>query len=221
MSADPTSAAATATTATTAGPDRYAVAGNPVAHSRSPEIHAAFAAQTGQSLVYERLLCPLDGFEAAIRDFVASGARGCNVTVPFKFDAFRLAARRTPRAALAGAVNTLRFDTDGGWLGDNTDGAGLVADIVEFWPLLGVPVDRARLRPQDAQQSQQQARLAGAVGAAQQQQAARAEGKAEPREQRPAAAAQGQILDAQQRIARVHGRHAYRGPIRTGKCHCG
>ena len=129
MSADPTSAAATATTATTAGPDRYAVAGNPVAHSRSPEIHAAFAAQTGQSLVYERLLCPLDGFEAAIRDFVASGARGCNVTVPFKFDAFRLAARRTPRAALAGAVNTLRFDTEGGWLGDNTDGAGLVADI--------------------------------------------------------------------------------------------
>lgn len=114
-----------------AGVDRYAVAGNPVAHSRSPEIHAAFAAQTGQSLVYERLLCPLDAFEASIRAFVAAGGRGCNVTVPFKFEAFRLAARKTPRAQLAGAVNTMRFDDEaaGGWLGDNTDGAGLVADI--------------------------------------------------------------------------------------------
>ncbi|WP_343636359.1 shikimate dehydrogenase [Roseateles sp.] len=114
-----------------AGVDRYAVAGNPVAHSRSPEIHAAFAAQTGQSLVYERLLCPLDAFEASIRAFVAAGGCGCNVTVPFKFEAFRLAARKTPRAQLAGAVNTMRFDDEaaGGWLGDNTDGAGLVADI--------------------------------------------------------------------------------------------
>jgi shikimate dehydrogenase len=113
------------------GADRYAVAGNPVAHSRSPEIHAAFAAQTGQSLVYERLLCPLDAFEASIRAFVAAGGRGCNVTVPFKFEAFRLAARKTARAQLAGAVNTMRFDDEaaGGWLGDNTDGAGLVADI--------------------------------------------------------------------------------------------
>ncbi|OWQ87753.1 shikimate dehydrogenase [Roseateles aquatilis] len=110
------------------GIDRYAVAGNPVAHSRSPQIHAAFATQTGQSLVYERLLCPLDGFDAEIRAFAAGGARGCNVTVPFKFDAFRLATRRTPRAQLAGAVNTLRFDAED-WLGDNTDGAGLVADI--------------------------------------------------------------------------------------------
>ncbi|WP_423598171.1 shikimate dehydrogenase [Roseateles sp. MS654] len=127
------SADLTPPTAPAAGspPDRYAVAGNPVGHSRSPEIHAAFAAQTGQSLVYERLLCPLDGFDASIRAFVEAGGRGCNVTVPFKFEAFRLAARKTPRAALAGAVNTLRFDrqADGGWLGDNTDGAGLVADI--------------------------------------------------------------------------------------------
>lgn len=125
MSADPS--------ASTSGPtvDRYVVAGNPVAHSRSPEIHATFAAQTGQSLVYERLLCPLDGFEPSIRAFVAAGGRGCNVTVPFKFEAFRLAARRTPRAQLAGAVNTFRFDdaASGGWLGDNTDGAGLLADI--------------------------------------------------------------------------------------------
>ncbi|UXH77729.1 shikimate dehydrogenase [Roseateles amylovorans] len=108
--------------------DLYVVAGNPVGHSRSPEIHAAFAKQTGQSLHYDRLLCPLDGFEASLRAFVAGGGRGCNITVPFKFEAFRLAARHTPRALLAGAVNTMRFD-EGAWLGDNTDGAGLVADI--------------------------------------------------------------------------------------------
>ncbi|WP_067065631.1 shikimate dehydrogenase [Roseateles chitosanitabidus] len=127
MSADSSASVSSAAAAL----DRYAVAGNPVAHSRSPEIHAAFAVQTGQSLVYERLLCPLDAFEATIRGFVAAGARGCNVTVPFKFEAFRLAQRLTPRARLAGAVNTLRFDAEaaGGWLGDNTDGAGLVADI--------------------------------------------------------------------------------------------
>jgi shikimate dehydrogenase len=112
-------------------PDRYAVAGNPVAHSRSPAIHAAFAAQTGQRLVYERLLCPLDAFVPTVRAFAQAGAQGCNVTVPFKFEAFELAARRTARAELAQAANTLRFDTDaaGGWLADNTDGVGLVRDI--------------------------------------------------------------------------------------------
>lgn len=108
--------------------ERYAVAGNPVAHSRSPEIHARFAAQTGQALSYERLLCPLDAFAPTVRAFAAAGARGCNVTVPFKFEAHALASRLSPRAALAGAVNTLRFDPEG-WLGDNTDGAGLVRDI--------------------------------------------------------------------------------------------
>jgi shikimate dehydrogenase len=108
--------------------DRYAVVGHPVEHSRSPAIHAMFAAQTGQDLVYERLLAPLDGFEATLRAFAAAGARGCNITVPFKFDAFALAARRTERAQRAGAVNTLRFDADG-WVGDNTDGAGLVNDL--------------------------------------------------------------------------------------------
>ncbi|WP_431260612.1 shikimate dehydrogenase [Roseateles chitinivorans] len=131
MSVDTTASTPDPTADEGAGLDRYVVAGNPVAHSRSPEIHATFAAQTGQSLVYDRLLCPLDGFEAAIRAFVAAGGRGCNITVPFKFEAFRLAARRTPRAQLAGAVNTFRFDdaSAGGWLGDNTDGAGLLADI--------------------------------------------------------------------------------------------
>ncbi|MFG6429094.1 shikimate dehydrogenase [Roseateles sp. LYH14W] len=108
--------------------DRYAVVGNPVAHSRSPDIHAMFAEQTGQDLTYERLLAPLDGFEATLRAFAAAGGRGCNITVPFKFDAFALATTRTERAQLGGAVNTLRFD-QGGWTGDNTDGAGLVNDI--------------------------------------------------------------------------------------------
>lgn len=108
--------------------DRYAVVGNPVEHSRSPAIHAMFAAQTGQALSYERLLAPLDGFEATLRAFAAAGASGCNVTVPFKFEAFELAAQRSERAQLAGAVNTLRFDATG-WAGDNTDGAGLVNDI--------------------------------------------------------------------------------------------
>ena len=75
--------------------DRYAVVGNPVEHSRSPAIHAMFAAQTGQALSYERLLAPLDGFAATLRDFAAAGARGCNVTVPFKFEAFALAPLRT------------------------------------------------------------------------------------------------------------------------------
>jgi shikimate dehydrogenase len=109
-------------------PDRYAVLGHPVAHSRSPFIHAAFAEQTGQSLVYERLLCPLDGFAEQVRAFAASGARGCNVTVPFKQEACALAPRRSPRAALAGAANTLRFDPEG-WWADNTDGVGLLRDI--------------------------------------------------------------------------------------------
>jgi shikimate dehydrogenase len=112
-------------------PDRYAVAGNPVAHSRSPHIHQLFAQQTGQAIDYGRLLCPLDAFTVEVQAFAASGAKGCNVTVPFKFEAFELAARRTPRAELAQAANTLRFDAeaDGGWLADNTDGVGLVRDI--------------------------------------------------------------------------------------------
>jgi shikimate dehydrogenase len=106
----------------------YAVLGNPVAHSRSPAIHAAFARQTGEAIEYVRVLCPMDGFEASVREFAARGGRGCNVTVPFKFDAPRLAARVSARAALAGAANVLRFDA-GGWAADNTDGIGLVRDI--------------------------------------------------------------------------------------------
>jgi len=110
--------------------DRYCVFGNPIAHSKSPEIHAAFAAQTGQDLAYERRLAPLDGFADAVRAFIAEGGKGANVTVPFKLEAVKLAQALTVRARAAGAVNTLVFSEDG-IIGDNTDGAGLVADIVQ------------------------------------------------------------------------------------------
>ncbi|HEX8989934.1 MAG TPA: shikimate dehydrogenase [Rhodocyclaceae bacterium] len=108
--------------------DRYAVFGNPVAHSKSPRIHALFARQTGQDISYEALLAPLDGFARAVQAFTAAGGRGANVTVPFKEEAFRLATTLSERAAAAGAVNTLSFDGDA-VLGDNTDGAGLVRDL--------------------------------------------------------------------------------------------
>jgi shikimate dehydrogenase len=122
--------------------DRYAVFGNPVGHSKSPRIHALFAAQTGQDISYQAILAPTDGFAAALRAFAGSEggpARGANVTVPFKEEAFRLATRRTPRAEAAGAVNTLSFEP-GTVLsplssvlcpltGDNTDGAGLIRDL--------------------------------------------------------------------------------------------
>jgi len=111
-----------------APPARYAVLGNPVAHSRSPFIHAEFARLTGEALVYGRVECPLDGFETSVRAFAESGARGCNVTVPFKFEAPALAAIVSARARLAGAANILAFDTPG-WAADNTDGIGLVRDI--------------------------------------------------------------------------------------------
>jgi shikimate dehydrogenase len=117
-------------------PDRYAVLGHPVAHSQSPFIHAEFARQTGQAIDYGRMECPLDGFEATVRQFIASAdparglgpARGCNITVPFKFQVLPLARTASPRAQLAQAANVLRFDADG-WLADNTDGIGLVRDI--------------------------------------------------------------------------------------------
>ena len=115
-------------TAASIAPDRYAVIGNPVAHSRSPFIHQAFAEQTAQVLSYERVLAPMEGFGATAQAFAASGGKGCNVTVPFKFDAFAMCPRRSPRAELAQAANTLRFDEQG-WFADNTDGVGLLKDI--------------------------------------------------------------------------------------------
>jgi shikimate dehydrogenase len=121
--------------------DRYAVIGNPIAHSRSPEIHAAFARQTGQDLRYERLLAPLDGFGPAVAAFRAAGGRGLNVTLPFKGEAYRLATETTERARAAEAVNTLRFD--GARIhGDNTDGVGLVRDLVAN---LAIPIEGRRV----------------------------------------------------------------------------
>lgn len=108
--------------------DRYAVFGNPIGHSKSPQIHRLFAQQTGQAFSYEPLLAPLEDFAGAARAFFADG-KGANVTVPFKEDAFRLADELTPRARRAGAVNTLMKLEDGALLGDNTDGAGLVRDL--------------------------------------------------------------------------------------------
>jgi shikimate dehydrogenase len=108
--------------------DLYAVFGNPIAHSKSPAIHAAFARVSGEQIVYEARLAAVDGFKSAISDFQLAGGKGANVTVPFKEEAFRLCTRLSPRAALAGAVNTLSFNA-GEVAGDNTDGAGLVRDI--------------------------------------------------------------------------------------------
>ena len=108
---------------------RYCVIGNPIGHSKSPAIHAAFARQCGQDIEYQRCLAPLDGFAATVQQLVADGFRGANVTVPFKLDAAALCATLSARADAAGAVNTLVF-ADGAIAGDNTDGAGLVSDIV-------------------------------------------------------------------------------------------
>ena len=108
--------------------DKYAVIGNPVAHSRSPQIHEAFARVTGHSLTYERILAPLDGFAATVAAFAHSGGQGLNVTVPFKLEAFALTATCSARAQLAGAVNTLKRVNDD-WHGDNTDGPGIVRDL--------------------------------------------------------------------------------------------
>ena len=127
----------------------YAVIGHPVAHSKSPQIHAEFARLTGQHMDYQRLLAPLDGFESTVQGFVAGGGRGLNVTLPFKQQAWAMlaltsapssaltaastvapgTARLTSRAAAAEAVNTLHFGLDGTVLGDNTDGPGLVRDL--------------------------------------------------------------------------------------------
>lgn len=108
--------------------DRYAVIGNPVAHSKSPDIHAMFAEQTGQNLVYERLLAPLDAFEATAKRFFSQGGKGLNVTVPFKHEAWDLVDSHRGDALDAQAVNTIQSE-NGKLIGDNTDGIGLVADI--------------------------------------------------------------------------------------------
>jgi shikimate dehydrogenase len=108
--------------------DTYCVMGNPVEHSKSPWIQARFAELTHQKLIYGKRLIPLDGFEAGLRAFMAEGGKGCNITVPFKFQAAALVRVASPRATLAQACNTLRFERDG-IHADNTDGVGLVNDI--------------------------------------------------------------------------------------------
>ena len=108
--------------------DHYGVLGNPVEHSKSPAIHARFAELTGQAMDYRKLLAPLHNFAETLQQWIDSGGRGCNVTVPFKFEAFRLATVATERAQLAQAANTLKFDA-GRIEADNTDGIGLVNDI--------------------------------------------------------------------------------------------
>lgn len=119
--------------------DRYAVFGNPIAHSRSPAIHAAFAEQTQQAMSYGKQLVALGRFAQSADDFFANGGKGLNVTVPFKEDAFRYADQLTERARLAGAVNTLALLSDGRIFGDNTDGVGLVDDMTRGlgWSLRG------------------------------------------------------------------------------------
>lgn len=111
---------------------RFAVIGHPIAHSQSPFIHDCFSQQTGKPLTYERLLAPLDGFKKVVNTFFHEGGAGLNVTVPFKEEAFRLAAKNlSTRARIAGAVNTL-WMKDGALHGCNTDGAGLVADLARL-----------------------------------------------------------------------------------------
>jgi len=121
--------------------DKYAVLGNPIAHSKSPVIHEAFAKQTQQNMSYERILAPLDGFAATVQDLIAKGYKGVNVTVPFKFEAYTVADERSIRALSAGAANTLIFDAQH-IAADNTDGAGLVRDIEQN---LNVPLSGKRV----------------------------------------------------------------------------
>lgn len=114
--------------------DRYAVIGNPVGHSLSPDIHLAFAAQTGESLNYEKIEAPLNGFADTVQTFLANGGRGVNVTVPFKGDAAAWVQALDPGAAFADAVNTIVEDPAGGYRGFNTDGPGLVLDLRRLLP---------------------------------------------------------------------------------------
>lgn len=109
--------------------DRYAVIGNPIKHSQSPRIHAAFAAQTHQDIHYERILVEPGCLAQAVDTFRQQGGKGLNITVPFKTDAYDLANTMTQRAQLAGAVNTLVLNDDASLHADNTDGIGLVRDL--------------------------------------------------------------------------------------------
>lgn len=117
-------------------PDRYAVLGNPIAHSKSPELQMAFARQTGENITYRAICVEPDHFATTVTDFFSTGGKGLNITLPFKQEACQLADRLTSRARRAGAVNTLYLEA-GQLVGDNTDGVGLVSDLREHlhWPL--------------------------------------------------------------------------------------
>lgn len=121
--------------------DRYAVIGNPIEHSKSPVIHAAFALQTGQDMDYSKVLAPVDGFARTVQTLHENGFKGANVTVPFKLEAFHLVNQLTERAHDAGAVNTLVFNNDGIY-GDNSDGVGLVRDIQQN---LDIPIQSKKV----------------------------------------------------------------------------
>ncbi|RYX97166.1 MAG: shikimate dehydrogenase [Comamonadaceae bacterium] len=109
--------------------DHYFLLGNPIEHSKSPAIHARFAELTGEALTYAKQLVAIDGFAEALDALQRGGARGCNITVPFKLQAFEAATIRSERAELAGACNTLVIGADGALHADNTDGIGLVHDV--------------------------------------------------------------------------------------------
>ena len=168
-------------------PDRYAVMGNPVAHSLSPQIHAEFARQTGEDLTYEALLAPEDAFAETLIEFRDAGGRGANVTVPFKQEAWQLADMLSERAKLAGAVNTLVFQEDQVLFGDNTDGIGLLNDLVVnhklnlagkkilvlgaggavrgvLLPLLGVAPEEIRIANRTRSRAEELAETFGAYG---------------------------------------------------------
>ena len=110
--------------------DLYAVVGNPISHSKSPRIHSLFASETGEALEYTAIQAPVDDFAGTVKQFFERGGKGLNVTVPFKEEAWKLADRRTERAEKAGAANTLYLDEDGVLTADNTDGCGIVRDLV-------------------------------------------------------------------------------------------
>ena len=123
-------------------PDQYAVMGNPINHSKSPQIHTAFAQETGQFIKYTAIHVDVGGFAQAVSHFQGHGGRGLNVTVPFKLDAWKMSDTLSERAKRAGAVNTLILQEDGNIHGDNTDGMGLVNDIVEH---LGWAIEQQRI----------------------------------------------------------------------------
>ncbi|CAM5267299.1 Shikimate dehydrogenase (NADP(+)) [Streptomyces griseus subsp. griseus] len=121
--------------------DRYALVGNPVAQSKSPALHAAFARQLHQDLTYEAILATKENFHETVRQFIREGGKGMNITAPFKLDVLDLVDTMSERAQAAQAINTLKFSENGVY-GDNTDGAGLVSDIQEY---LGVSLKGRRL----------------------------------------------------------------------------